>query len=119
MLAQGVPINALDNQGNSALNEAVWNKAQPQILRCLLDNGANINNVTKNNDTVLGTYIYWNDNPQMVRYLLMSGFNSSLLSLNDFDAVKPESVFVASQILLFLKHLQIKADVKVLETADM
>jgi hypothetical protein len=55
----------------------------------------------------------------MVRYLLMSGFNTSLLSINDFIAVKPESVFVATQILLFLKHLQMKAGVKVLETADL
>ena len=87
-----IDVNHKDKSGTTALIEACWNKAQPQVIMMLIEQGANINHVTNKGDNLLGTYLYWCDphDSVYVRQILKFGFDVNLLSKSDRETIEQE-----------------------------
>ena len=66
-------INSRDSAGNTALVYSIINVHQKEIIKLLVDQGADVNLKNKNGDTPLHTAVYCNCSTEIIKYLVDSG----------------------------------------------
>jgi len=73
LLRRGVPVNAVDNNGETPLHWASWN-GHSKVATMLLDSGANANAVNGHDNTPLH-FASWNGHSKVAKTLLAEGAN--------------------------------------------
>ena len=99
LVGKGANLDAQDEQGRTALMEAV-NAYKLDVIRFLIDSGANVNAVDGRGCTALMRAAY-SGFPELVNYLLEHGADKEILDYNGNKAIH----YVRKECLADLKDI--------------
>ena len=110
MMESGMPVDILDEYGNTALMNAARNN-RTDVVRYLLANGANVNKQDRSGNTALHKASN-NNHTDVVRCLLANGANVDKQNRSGWTALHEASLYNKTDLIIVLLQHGASRDIK-------